>query len=515
MPSVTVTSTPQKGQFPLTVNFSSSFDGVQTILQYLWNFGDGRTSTEKSPEHIFYMAGTYNGTLTISDQFGNSWSTTFTIRVYDWDLTDSEEGTHVSFTDKCYRLAVRPNQGVGIVRWGVGGDLPFPEAGVGTMKGFNKANKTISLILDNRTGRFYRIGLPDVWQDKVEVYGGTDINTSIDLKEHIGITGEEAMVEHVESRIHIRPSDEANKGQSGYTAKGFLENFRVNLKMFANGDTDTPVAKLKNVSQYGEYVFSKRVEDKRLQLRIETTTSSFRTTKARQLLNNIDKITPDEIGGIKTENLYQKQFRGMDLWLSRDSKSPLLNRCSGSDVTGSYDSLVDGPDGVSNSGLSFLASDTMSETLAQKSVQSTMSFWMGDYVFDANSPVANEIFKFDTAGANDFIIRMFGTVLQLTNDGSWTQNIQLEWSGTGWVYIAITFDNNNINVYENGVLKSLIPIPAWLTTYGGAVVMVDDAVISMYDIRRIPRQVVSDALQWYYDDVINNSGDGGVLPMMR
>ncbi|MCK5605735.1 PKD domain-containing protein, partial [Candidatus Pacearchaeota archaeon] len=478
-----------------------------------WDFGDGRSSTEESPEHTYFMAGTYNGTFTITDQYGNTWSTTFTIYVYDWDLTGEEEGTHVSFTDKCYRVAIKPNHGVGIVPWGIGGDFPFPEAEVGTVKGLNKANQAISLILDNRTGRFYRIGVKEVWQDKVDRYGnGTDINSEIRIKEQVGKKGEEDMIEHVESHIHVRPNEESDKNRSGYTSLGFLENHRVNLKLFANGDSVTPIAKLDNVAQYGDYIFGKRVENKRLQLQIETTTSSFKITRFRQILNNIDKVTPEGIGGIRSETNYQELFKGKDLWITRDSKNPLMNRAVGTDVSGSYDSLVTGPDAKSNSALSFLGGDTLTATLSQKSLPSTVSFWLGDLT------TVGDIFKFDTAGADDFIIRITqpgATFVRLTNDAAWTHDVQLSWVGSGWVLIAITLDSTNLYVYENGVLKGIIPTPAWLTTYGGVVDMVGAAVVSMFDIRRIPRQLIPDVLSWYYDDVVNNSGSGGTLPIMR
>lgn len=509
----TLTQTPERGQFPLNVKFVLDTSDMETILYFEWDFGDGKKSKERSPEHVYFMAGKYHGSVTITNQFGDQWSTTFTIYVYDWDLTGSEGGTNVSFTDKCYRIAINPNQGIGIVPWGIGGDLPFPEARVGTVKGLNKANQAISLILDNRSGLFYRIGVKEIWQDKIGVYGqGAEINSMVRLKENISVLGEEGMVEHIESHIHERPQDESYKDEDGFTEKGFLESHRINLKMFANGDTVNPIAKLKNVTQYGDYVFSKRIENKRLQLQIETTTSAFKITTIKQHINNIDKVTPDGIGGIKTEVDFINTFRGSDLWITRDSKSPLLNRSSGNNVSGSYDSLTEGPDGKSNSALSFLAADALSVSLSQKAFPSTLIFWIGDLA------VVGDVFKFDTAGPDNLIIRIVqpgAFIIRLTNDGAWTHDVQLEWSGTGWVQIAISSDGTVLNVYENGVLKGIVDVPAWLTSYGGTVDIVGAAIISMFDIRRIPRKLSSDAIQWFYDDVVNNNGSGGLLPLMR
>jgi PKD repeat protein len=51
---------------------SSSFDNDGRIVSYRWNFGDGRseTSTEPTTRHHYGVAGTYNVTLTVTDDRG-------------------------------------------------------------------------------------------------------------------------------------------------------------------------------------------------------------------------------------------------------------------------------------------------------------------------------------------------------------------------------------------------------------------------------------------------------------
>ena len=194
----------------------------------------------------------------------------------------------------------------------------------------------------------------------------------------------------------------------------------------------------------------------------------------------------------------------------RDSKRPIMNRATGLDITGSYSSLVTGPDGKSNSALEFLVAQTLTTTLSQVALPTTLNFWIGNMV------AVGDLFNFVTPTSN-FIVRIVqpgDTFLRLTN-GVWTQDTQLEWTGNGWVMISVSSDGVNLYVYENGTLRGIIPVPVFLTTYGGTVTIVGMASISMFDIRRIPRMVVSDALQWYYDDIINNDGGGGLLPIMR
>lgn len=54
---------------PLTVNFTNTSTSVGAI-NYLWEFGDGSTSTSFSPTHIYTTNGTFDVTLIVSNQKG-------------------------------------------------------------------------------------------------------------------------------------------------------------------------------------------------------------------------------------------------------------------------------------------------------------------------------------------------------------------------------------------------------------------------------------------------------------
>lgn len=62
------TATPTSGEINLTVQFSNTSSGV--IDSYLWNFGDGSTSTATHPSHTYLMAGNYTVTLTATGPGG-------------------------------------------------------------------------------------------------------------------------------------------------------------------------------------------------------------------------------------------------------------------------------------------------------------------------------------------------------------------------------------------------------------------------------------------------------------
>lgn len=65
----------------LTVNFTDSSTSAHTITSWLWNFGDGNTSTLQNPHHTYNHAGTYNVCLTIHDASGCSHTSCHTITV--------------------------------------------------------------------------------------------------------------------------------------------------------------------------------------------------------------------------------------------------------------------------------------------------------------------------------------------------------------------------------------------------------------------------------------------------
>lgn len=72
-PLARATASPATGLAPLTVSFSSagSVDSDGLIASYLWDFGDGSTSTAANPVHG-YAAGIYAARLTVTDTLGAS-----------------------------------------------------------------------------------------------------------------------------------------------------------------------------------------------------------------------------------------------------------------------------------------------------------------------------------------------------------------------------------------------------------------------------------------------------------
>jgi PKD repeat protein len=90
---------------PLAVNFTDlSTAGSNNITDWFWDFGDGHNSTDQNPTHTF-DAGTYNVTLTVTDEHGCSGTKT------EIEYITSNKGPTAAFsanaTSCCDPLAVK------------------------------------------------------------------------------------------------------------------------------------------------------------------------------------------------------------------------------------------------------------------------------------------------------------------------------------------------------------------------------------------------------------------------
>jgi len=68
--SVSISADRTSGTTPLTVSFSASVSGGASPYTYLWEFGDGSTSTSEDVSHTYQGAGSYTPTLTTTDAYG-------------------------------------------------------------------------------------------------------------------------------------------------------------------------------------------------------------------------------------------------------------------------------------------------------------------------------------------------------------------------------------------------------------------------------------------------------------
>ncbi|MBI5389076.1 PKD domain-containing protein, partial [Candidatus Woesearchaeota archaeon] len=69
---VNIVAIPEKGKAPLHVEFSAIVAGGNGHYAYSWDFGDGSSSTDAAPTHIYQEQGAYNVRLWVVDTDGNA-----------------------------------------------------------------------------------------------------------------------------------------------------------------------------------------------------------------------------------------------------------------------------------------------------------------------------------------------------------------------------------------------------------------------------------------------------------
>lgn len=70
IPVVTIDNLPEKGCGPLSHEFSATVNSVDPIVKYQWLFGDGTTSAEVTPTHVYANPGKYTVALVYTTQGG-------------------------------------------------------------------------------------------------------------------------------------------------------------------------------------------------------------------------------------------------------------------------------------------------------------------------------------------------------------------------------------------------------------------------------------------------------------
>ncbi|MFO7914554.1 MAG: PKD domain-containing protein, partial [Candidatus Krumholzibacteriales bacterium] len=69
---VTASGDPTSGTAPLSVKFDGSATGGCPNYTFAWDFGDGKTSNERNPIHVYRTEGDYTALLTVTDSKNNT-----------------------------------------------------------------------------------------------------------------------------------------------------------------------------------------------------------------------------------------------------------------------------------------------------------------------------------------------------------------------------------------------------------------------------------------------------------
>ncbi|MDX2002113.1 MAG: PKD domain-containing protein [Chitinophagales bacterium] len=75
--------------FPEEIFFTDRSVSDSTIINWAWNFGDGRTDTRRNPSHIYTLPGTYNVTLIVTTTSGCKDTATLPVTIYALPVADA------------------------------------------------------------------------------------------------------------------------------------------------------------------------------------------------------------------------------------------------------------------------------------------------------------------------------------------------------------------------------------------------------------------------------------------
>jgi PKD repeat protein len=75
-PTAEFSGSPTNGSAPLAVQFTDqSTAGSAPITSWSWSFGDGGTSAEQNPTHVYLLPGRYDVSLTVGTACGKATAT--------------------------------------------------------------------------------------------------------------------------------------------------------------------------------------------------------------------------------------------------------------------------------------------------------------------------------------------------------------------------------------------------------------------------------------------------------
>ncbi|WP_439184027.1 PKD domain-containing protein [Carboxylicivirga taeanensis] len=107
MPEAGFTVDTEEGCYPLEVNFTNYSVGG---TDFRWEFGDGGTTTERSPKYTYNYPGTYIAVLTVGGPDGNDVVFTQEINVHDHPVADFDVGPETVYLPqdeiRCYDMSI-------------------------------------------------------------------------------------------------------------------------------------------------------------------------------------------------------------------------------------------------------------------------------------------------------------------------------------------------------------------------------------------------------------------------
>jgi len=476
-----------------------------TIVRYLWTFGDGETSEEKEPVHVYRMPGTYTVKLEVWDDVGLLFSETKYDYIYVYENSYGvPNGRNITKSDRIYRLGVPQEKKQGI-SWSEyqGADYPNAIGLVGTCRIFNDFDEERIIVTDCNSFKHYWLGKEDHWVDGGnDEYGGSEIESDILFRE---LTAEATKkLRHSESEVNLKPWLKSRRNTSDYNQYGFREPYKSSM-YFREESSPNDKAEVKYFSQRAQIVSDRHIESEALQTGVRITGAPWRLTDIQQYNEEIDTAAAPAQKQM-SEKTWAEMISDTIIWVGRSIELVSLadgshtmpwDKGSNQRTTGSFAGVTTGPDGKVRSAIVFEASDNM--------------------VVDTDMPAGDlSIVMWVRSPSADCTILSVGSLrIRLIEDGDgWNLNwddsenswaVPLSAALTQWTMLTITRSGNTIEVYENDAFANSRHLDRNLT-YSGPITLYGGA-ITGFEPRIVATQISSNSVKWMYKDVTENNGN--------
>lgn len=350
---------------------------------------------------------------------------------------------------KSYRIAILPNQGVGVSE-NTGAAWVVPPSQVGGLLIIDTNNQPHNLIIDGSDGYIYDImsregpagaSVARRWKDMIanDGTGGTNIACTALFGLDEG-NRKRYYLQMKNSHVFLEPFDRSKANVSGYTSEGYPDSMEVDLTLFQDGSTATVKARAKDADLTGDVVFDRFVRAHGIQLQLDVSTAEHIITGRLQEYEAEDKHDdPDH--DTTTEMEHQSALGNCDFWLF-PRNGAVINRVTGAaPTTLPATTLVEDPTG-DNLGLQINAG-TLEDT------NKTLSY-SGDFSVKITMKDVNATGTYFYIG-NAFSVRVYldGATYKCSvlYNGT-TTTVNLTWDGTGWCSVTVSRNGTILSIVE-------------------------------------------------------------------
>lgn len=475
------------------------------IEKYLWEFGDGETSIEKNPEHVYKMPGVYTVKLYVWDNDGTLFTETKEDYIYVYENSYAPGGRNVTKSDKIFRLAVPQERKQGI-SWSEyqGADYPNAIGMVGTCRIFNNNDEERVIVTDCDSFKHYWLGKEDWWKDGGnEQYGGSEIESDILFREHVPPIEATAKLRHSESHANLKPWFKDRRNIDDYNQFGFRTSFKSSM-YFREDSSPEDRAVVKYFPRKAQIVSNRHIESESIQAGLRLVGAPWRLVNVQQWYKQIDTAAaPPEKQ--MSEKTWAELLAESYIWIGRSIELVSLDDGShtmpwdlGSNqrTTGSFSGVISGPDGNTRSAIVFSASENMNVDTTIPSGDLSIIMWVRSPTTPCTI-LSNSVLTVRLVQSGD------GWNLEWDDgDNSW--EVALSAALTRWTMLTIVRHGTTIEVYENDsfvnsrLLNEDVSYSSPIRFFGGSVIG--------YEPRIVGARLTSDAIKWIYDDVTENNG---------